>query len=207
MSDLEMPSCCHATKPRARKRHRCCECGGWIEIWETYHRLDGIWDGRASGYKTCEQCQALRDEMQARPRSEPIGLGMLYEEVSESDDVRAFTRVMAIGHRRGVPPRENDCRWLREVCGRPAIKCAAILYEGATHEGWSHAWIGAKMVYEGTCPRPFPGGPAQGFTTTEGVFVGREEALAIALACHQVIPGKHQHPSELFSEDLRYDKK
>lgn len=205
MSDLEDPQCCHSTRPKARKRHHCCECWGYIEIGETYHRLDGIWDGRATGYKTCLECTALRDELAHRPKADPIGLGMLYEEVSEGDDVRAFTRLMSIGHKRGRVIRDTDLSWLREVCG-DAIQCAAIAFNGTFFEGWAHHAIGQAMVAADICTPPFPGGEAQGFVTINREFVGREEALQIALAAGQVLPGKHQHQSELFSEDLRYDK-
>lgn len=207
MSDLEMPSCCHSTRPKARKRHRCCECWGWIEIGEVYNYLTGIWDGRASTYKTCLECTALREEIEARPGVEAIALKGLYEEVAESDSIRDFTRLMAIAHKRGHELRECDSRWLRQVCNGPAIQCAAIAYNGTFFEGWAHHAIGQGMVAADICTRPFPGGKAQGFITINREFVSREEALEIALACGQVLPGKHQHPSELFSEDLRYDKK
>jgi hypothetical protein len=206
MSDLEMPSCWHESKPKARKRHRCCECRGHIEKGEVYHRLDGIWDGRASSFKTCLDCHELRKDITG-VHTDEIGLGMLDEWVSETDDVRAFTRLISIGYKRGHPIREGDLKWLREVCGRPAIQCAAITHEGSVYFGWAHCAIGQDMVKYGYCPRPFPGGPAQGFITTEGAFVSRERALQIALACGQVLPGKHQHATQLFSEDLRYDKK
>ena len=43
----------------------------------------------------------------------------------------------------------------------------------------------------------------QGFLTSEGKFVGREEAKKIALAAEQVLPGQgHERHTELFSEDL-----
>lgn len=41
----------------------------------------------------------------------------------------------------------------------------------------------------------------QGFLTNEGMFVGRKEALKIAMAAKQV-KKKTGNPSELFSEDL-----
>lgn len=58
-----MPSVFNQTKPKARKRHRCCECRGWIEIGERYEYSWGIWDGNAQTYKTCLGCSSLRDDL------------------------------------------------------------------------------------------------------------------------------------------------
>jgi len=41
----------------------------------------------------------------------------------------------------------------------------------------------------------------QGFMTSTGRYVLREEALIIAKAANQLLP-RHQHPRELFSESL-----
>lgn len=83
------------------------------------------------------------------------------------------------------------------------IKCAAIKYNGEIYEGPSHCEIGHQMIKDKVCPRPFPGGKAQGFVTDSGVFVEREEALMIALEAGQIVKGEHCHPNHLFSEDLR----
>lgn len=42
----------------------------------------------------------------------------------------------------------------------------------------------------------------QGFLTTRGRYVGREEALRIAISTGQVVEGETHKPDELFSEDL-----
>lgn len=47
------------TKPVARKQHSCENCGRTINQGEKYHRYDGIYDGRASAWKTCGHCSAL----------------------------------------------------------------------------------------------------------------------------------------------------
>jgi len=85
------------------------------------------------------------------------------------------------------------------------IKCAAILYNGKTYgePGQCHADIGLDMIRNKVCRCPFPGGPAQGFVTEEGVFVSREDALKIAIAAGQVKEGQTCHKDRLFSEDLR----
>jgi hypothetical protein len=80
------------------------------------------------------------------------------------------------------------------------IEKAAIQYEGIVYVGWRHHLIGHQMLVDCVCPRPFPGGKAQGFVTSEGKFVSREEARQIAEKAHQ----GHLRPGydELYSEDL-----
>lgn len=87
------------------------------------------------------------------------------------------------------------------------IASAAILYNGKAYTGRSHCEIGIKMVQEGVCPRPYPGGDAQGFVDDEGVFWSRCEAAVIATAAGQVQIGKSNREhifngEKLYSEDL-----
>lgn len=58
-----MPQAFSQTTRRARKRHRCCECRGWIEAGEKYEYASGIWDGEPNDYKTCFGCAQLRKEL------------------------------------------------------------------------------------------------------------------------------------------------
>jgi len=39
---------------KARKAHRCCECGGKIAPSDTYEYVKGLWDGDWSEFKTLE---------------------------------------------------------------------------------------------------------------------------------------------------------
>lgn len=80
--DCEMPTVYSKSRPRSRKRRRCCECHGWIEIGETYHRISGCWDGQFSDYTTCDQCTALRADL-AKIIDCCVGLGNLPEELGE----------------------------------------------------------------------------------------------------------------------------
>lgn len=48
---------------------------------------------------------------------------------------------------------------------------------------------------------PIPINGEQGFLTSDGLFVRREFAKAIAMAAGQILPGRGSH-RELFSEDL-----
>lgn len=48
---------------KARKAHRCCECGGKIAPSDTYEYVKGLWDGDWSEFKTCEKCADLRSSL------------------------------------------------------------------------------------------------------------------------------------------------
>ncbi len=85
----------------ARKRHKCCECRGWIEPGETYRYASGIWDYPES-FKFCADCDALRAEVDEGVHGEDATpLGMLSESVGEGDDnLRA--RFIAIMRKRSA---------------------------------------------------------------------------------------------------------
>lgn len=57
--DGDGPSAFWESRPKAKQRHKCCECSGWIEPGETYWRVRGIWDGESRTYKMCADCDAL----------------------------------------------------------------------------------------------------------------------------------------------------
>ena len=80
---------------------------------------------------------------------------------------------------------------------------AAILYNGKVYRGWRHHLIGLDMLAARKCQRPYPGGKAQGFVTSEGAFVDRQEAYQIAIASGQIVVSPCKY--ELYSEDL-WDK-
>ena len=55
---------------KARKSHRCCECGEMIEPGDEYEYVSGKWEGDFATYCTCERCADLRDSY--------VGLGYCY---------------------------------------------------------------------------------------------------------------------------------
>lgn len=63
--DAESPEFVETTHPTARKTHKCYECGRRIEAGEAYERTAGKWDGEFYVFKTCEQCEDLRDSLSA----------------------------------------------------------------------------------------------------------------------------------------------
>ena len=52
---------------RSRKEHKCCECNGIILFREVYHNFRGIWDDKWETYKTCNDCNELRDRVEEYP--------------------------------------------------------------------------------------------------------------------------------------------
>ena len=41
---------------KANKRHRCCECGDYIQPGDQYCETSGLWDGCWSRFKQCLAC-------------------------------------------------------------------------------------------------------------------------------------------------------
>jgi hypothetical protein len=57
----ERPSCSTSKIRKARKDHKCVECREVIAAESKYEYTSGIWDGRASTYKTCLACVEIRN--------------------------------------------------------------------------------------------------------------------------------------------------
>lgn len=58
-SDLtmcELPAVFRQQDLKAKKRHRCCECGGTIFKGERYEKNTGLWAGRWDTYNRCLPC-------------------------------------------------------------------------------------------------------------------------------------------------------
>ena len=62
--DFERPELYEASRPIARKEHRCYECNRKIAPGERYERVNGKWDDFES-LATCYHCLAIREEMEA----------------------------------------------------------------------------------------------------------------------------------------------
>lgn len=83
--DAEPPQFSTESTPRSRTRRRCCECRGWIEPGERYHRLTGKWDGDILTFETCLQCEEIRQATWKLNRDSHflIVLGELRDELRE----------------------------------------------------------------------------------------------------------------------------
>lgn len=58
--DFDGPEFCTEVWRKAKKEHKCCECGATIQVGEEYEYISGKWDGYFSTYTTCEKCADLR---------------------------------------------------------------------------------------------------------------------------------------------------
>lgn len=67
------------TLHRARKQHRCCECGKIIRIGEEYEYSAGKWDGDVTQYRTCFMCSTIRNAA----CSSGFTFEMLWEDIYE----------------------------------------------------------------------------------------------------------------------------
>lgn len=104
----ELPECITEAKPKARKRHKCCECRGLIMEGEVYVRVSGIWDGEPARFKTCVDCDALRTEADqgVQYTDEMTPFGGLAETLSNMGDKELSKRFTAIKAKR-KPAFEN----------------------------------------------------------------------------------------------------
>lgn len=60
MSDYcELPEFYHEEMVRARKPHKCCECGFTISIREEYMRCSGKWEGEISVFRQHLACYSF----------------------------------------------------------------------------------------------------------------------------------------------------
>ena len=58
----DLAECFSEDEIKARKEHKCCECGGKIKPGETCYLAKGKWGDRWASYKTCINCKSIRDE-------------------------------------------------------------------------------------------------------------------------------------------------
>ena len=58
--DFDPPTFSSIGIRKARKPHRCEECGNKIRPGDSYEYVAGMWEGCFSQFKTCEHCRDLR---------------------------------------------------------------------------------------------------------------------------------------------------
>lgn len=84
--------------PKARKDHKCCECGGTILKGETYNKHSGIWEDRPNSFKVCTDCDKLREKigLENLRGDDQVYFEELHEFVFNGEDVedmRAFLKI------------------------------------------------------------------------------------------------------------------
>jgi hypothetical protein len=111
----EMPTVYGLDTPKARKTHKCLECGGIIAIGERYFKHHGIWAGSAETFKVCAECEALRKEIDASvtEAEERTPFGGLFEIVFQSEVLSFMERYAETRASRKGKPLSDWC--LREI--------------------------------------------------------------------------------------------
>ena len=79
--DYDAPEFYHRAERKARKSHRCAECGKAIQPGETYEKASGKWDGSFCQFKTCCRCTALREHIKAHVPCACLSHGNLLDDV------------------------------------------------------------------------------------------------------------------------------
>ena len=99
-----MPTLYNTYTYKAKKEHKCCECRGKICVGEKYHSIFGIWEGEPYQFKTCSDCELLRNKMIAEVTlGEPIAFGFLSEELIENSETKEYIKIfLDICKKRGV---------------------------------------------------------------------------------------------------------
>ncbi len=107
------PKCWTQKTPKSSKEHRCCECRGTIAIGETCHLFSGIWDS-AQSYKTCAECEILRDEvtMTIQDMEDYPAFGELYDYIFGGEHPAWIKRFMDTRRKRNAP--ESPGRWMEK---------------------------------------------------------------------------------------------
>lgn len=81
--DYDAPAFYNRTTPKARKAHKCYECGGPILPGETYESVTGKWD-YVDTFKTCEHCVNLRTWVKNNVPCVCWAHGNLHEDLRET---------------------------------------------------------------------------------------------------------------------------
>ena len=87
--DYEAPEFYTQETRRAKKAHRCSECGRAIDVGESYEHVRGKWDGEMGTYKTCSRCLALKIWVKAHVPCACIPHGNLIED--SVDTARSYS--------------------------------------------------------------------------------------------------------------------
>lgn len=81
--DFDQPTVYVRTTRKARKPHRCYECGAQIEPGTRYEHVFGVWDGNADSNSTCLDCVGLRTWAESKVK------GLCWAHGSMLDDIQS----------------------------------------------------------------------------------------------------------------------
>jgi hypothetical protein len=78
------PEVWRQTDHKARKPHKCNECGSYILIGEKYRYTFGIWEGDPSTHHACLRCIAIYEYVRGLVPCACWMLGNLHQELLET---------------------------------------------------------------------------------------------------------------------------
>jgi hypothetical protein len=126
----ETPQIYACKRPRALKRHKCCECGGTILPGEIYENFAGRWD-RWQTFKTCPDCLRVRKGYWSAVKhaEDRPPFGELHAHVRDADDFAEIATLTCIRRKRGsLKPADGQLK----------------LYTDAARYSW---WQGSKRYW------------------------------------------------------------
>ena len=109
--DNEPPSAYWETRPKAKKRHKCDECRGWIEPGEVYLAVRGVWEGEPQSFKHCPDCLELIAWAKEKSECLCFSFGNVHQDIiddadysgDEAYEAEALARIKGIRSKRRDP--------------------------------------------------------------------------------------------------------
>lgn len=82
--NLDSPSIFEEVKRRAKKVHKCSECGWMIQPASEYVNISGLWEGEWSHFKQCLLCNEIGNRF-VQETDCCYSIGRLYSELKDSE--------------------------------------------------------------------------------------------------------------------------
>lgn len=110
-SDYDAPKMYSEKVVKARKSHRCCECGRLINVGNHYQKACGKWGGDFGEFHTCMDCLNIREAFRC-------GGGFLFGQLWDSlHEFRNDVTAACVAKIKTVSAKQYYMDWLREQRG------------------------------------------------------------------------------------------
>lgn len=106
--DADYPEFLRENYQRSRKEYKCCECGISIPKNSIYFYSVGKWDGDISYYRTCSNCQSIKNMLTSLKITETLCFGQLINGLQELNIPYSYSKLI---EPRLVANLENFYRW------------------------------------------------------------------------------------------------
>jgi hypothetical protein len=112
---VDTPSIYEEVKRRARKQHKCSECGWTIEPASQYVKISGLWDGEWTHSKQCLSCNEIGDRF-VQETDCCYAIGQLYSELQDSE---------ILDYDRETKTWASKVDWLK-IASQSPLKCVGL---------------------------------------------------------------------------------